>query len=535
MKKIFLYSSVAIVALMSSCRNMDDNISPNNVDPSEISPRQMLTAAQNAVFTAQAGTTNSLSNIWTNTWAGNDYYFGNPLTREYSLDISNTFGNGIWTSNYVAANNLQKIIDNGASLPLHSAIARILKAYSVQYLVDFYGDIPYSEAFKGQQNLSPKYDDDAAVYKALVLELNKAIADIENPNNATASVTASEDVIFGGVMSDWLKFAKNVKLKILLRQSKVTDATVRSFVDAELQSLATGTSDEFYTGDVTINPGYSNMNSATPNPLFSNYGAVNYTGTSINTDGWRLYKVAEYYANNVNTINFPGGDFRGPKQFGNLTLNDNQTPNQIRGRRQGAPKPAATNEWSFAFLGWKFAKNSDFANFAANGISAAGLNIATEGAKMDGYLALGSENRLLLAEAATLYPAIFTFPAATQYDEAINASYEFYGLSATQLATYKNNIQNTTVGWNGAPNKIAAIQYQRLVSLANIRQVETYINFLKTGYPAIPVADNAMFPNKPYRLIYPVSEYTGNSSNVPNVTQAQVFTKNSTTPFWNQN
>lgn len=535
MKKIFLYSSIAIVASLSSCRNMDDNISPNNVDPSEISPRQMLTAAQNQVFTAQAGTVNSLSNIWTNTWAGNDFYFGNPLTREYSLDISNTFGNGIWNANYIAANNLQKIIDNGSTLPLHSAIARILKAYSVQYLVDFYGDIPYSEAFKGQQNLSPKYDDDATVYKELVLEINKAIADIDNPANATASVTGTEDVVFHGNMANWRKFAKNIKLKILLRQSKVTDPSIRSFVDSELQSLATSQSSDFYTEDVIINPGYSNMNADTPNPLFKNYGAVDYTGTSINTNGWRLYKVAQYYANNVNGTNYAGGDFRGPKQFGNLTTNDQQVVSAIKGRKQGGPKPANANEWSFSFLGWKFTKNSDFYNFAAYGIASAGLNIATEGAKMDGYLALGAENRLLLAEAATLYPTIFTFAAATEYDAAINASYTFYGLSAAQQATYKANIINTNVGWNGAPSKIAAIQYQRLVSLANIRQVETYINFLKTGYPSIPVADNAMYPNKPYRLIYPISEYTGNSTNVPNVTQSQLFNKNSTTPFWNQN
>jgi hypothetical protein len=98
-----------------------------------------------------------------------------------------------------------------------------------------------------------------------------------------------------------------------------------------------------------------------------------------------------------------------------------------------------------------------------------------------------------------------------------------------------NNLNATSGGWTGAPSKIAAIQQQRLISLANLRQVETYVNFLKTGYPAIPVADNASYTNKPYRLVYPVSEYTGNSSNVPNVSQAQCFTKNALTPFWNQN
>lgn len=560
MKKIFLYSSIALAAFMSSCRDMDDNISPNNVDPSLISPRQTLTASENLVFSAQAGTMNSLSNVWTNTWAGNNFYFGNPLTREYSLDISNTFSTGIWTSSYVASNNLQGIINNGSSLPLHSAIARILKAYTMQYVVDFYGDAPYSEAFKGQANLAPKYDDDASIYRELVLEINKAIADIKATQasgiNGDNIVTASEDVIFAGDMDKWKLFANNIKLRILLRQSKVTDTSVRTFVDAQLQTLAASSGDyatKFYMGDVAIDPGYSNQNSSTPNPLFSNYGSVNYQGSSLNTNGWRLYKAAQYYANSVNgtTYGSAAGDYRGGQIFRKLSTSKGiQAPSSVVGLRQGGPK-LSSSEWGVSFIGWRFigaqnfnstvpaASNPDNSNLLIygmlNGDTTAGAEIATRGAAMDGYLALGSENKLLLAEAAVLYPAIFTYGSQTLYESAVTDSFAFYQLTPTHAANYLSGLNNTIVGWTGAPNKIAAIQYQRFASLANLRQVETYVNFLKTGYPNIPVADNAIFPNKPYRLIYPTSEYTGNSSNVPNVTQAQAFTKNSTTPFWNQN
>jgi hypothetical protein len=557
MKKIFLYSSIILTAFVSSCREMDDNISPNNVDPALISPRQTLTASENLVFTAQAGTMNSLSNVWTNTWAGNNFYFGNPLTREYSLDISNTFSTGIWTSNYVAASNLQTIINNGSSLPLHSSIARILKAYTMQYVVDFYGDAPYSEAFKGQENLAPKYDDDASIYRELVLEINKAIADINATQtsgiNGGNIVTGAEDVIFQGDMEKWKKFANNVKLRILLRQSKVTDATIKSFVDAQLQTLAVGGNyaDKFYTGDVAINPGYSNQNASTANPMFSNYGAVNFQGSALNTNGWRLYKAAQYYAYSVNGTSYgsAAADIRGTVMFRRISSNNNPQPaTSVLGLRQGAPKLTG-NEWSLAsVIGWGFIGSNapingtktpyntvDIYRMTQLGDTNSGAAIAEKGAAMDGFLALGAENKLLLAEAATLYPTIFTFDAQTLYTAAVQDSFSFYGLTSTQATNYLNGLNTTVVGWTGAPNKIAAIQYQRFASLANLRQVETYINFLKTGYPNIPVADNAIYPNKPYRLIYPSSEYTGNSNNVPNVTQAQAFTKNQFTPFWNQN
>ena len=541
MKKLFLYSSIALAAFTTSCREMDDNISPNNVLPEELSPRQMITAAENYVFSTQAGTLNSLSNVWTNTWAGNYYYYGNPLTLQYSLDISNTFSTGIWTSSYVAGANLQNIIDNGSKLPMHSAIARILKAYTMQYVVDFYGDVPYSEAFKRQANLTPKYDNDTEIYKNLVLEINQAIADIDATLpvlNNDNKVTTAEDVIFQGDMEKWKKFAKNVKLRILLRQSKVTDATTRTFVDAQLSTLATANPADFFLTDVTIQPGYNNSNGSTSNPLFSNYGAVNYQGGSLNNSGWRLYKVSQFYANNVNGTTYPGStDLRGSTQFRRLATNNNQqAATSVAGIKQGGAKPATGNEWSVSYLGWKFINNNaDLYAMLAAGDTEAGARIAKAGASMDGYLALDAENRLLLAEAAVLYPAKFTYDAKALYTQAVQNSFTFYGLTTAQADTYLTGLDTKAVGWTGASDKIKAIQYQRLVSLANIRQVETYVNYLKTGYPEIPLAEGAMYPNKPYRLIYPSSEYVGNSANVPNLVQSQAFSKNQYTPFWNQN
>lgn len=552
MKKIFLYSSIALTAFLSSCSDLDDNISPNNVDPSLISPRQTLSASENLVLVAQAGTMTSLSNLWTNTWAGNNFYFGNPSTREYSLDISNTFGTGIWSSSYNAANNLQQIINNGDKLPLHSAIAKILKAYTLQYVVDFYGDAPYSEAFQGQNNLTPKYDDDAAIYRNLVTGINEAIAaipDASTPIPGDIAVNANEDNIFGGDMQKWKKFAKNIKLKILLRQSKVTDPTVRSFVDAQLQTLAGADPTNFWLEDVAVNPGFSVKNGSTPNPFYNNYGAFLYDGSATNTNGWRLYKAAQYYANAVNGISYglASRDLRGSRMFRRMTTGDGlQSAANVAGIQQGAAKTSAS-EWSVSYLGGVFIGSEDYVPYTSDvstsnvyygyyyADSASKNDVAAKGGSANGYLALASENQLLLSEAAVLYPTIFTFDAQTRYNAAVNNSFSFYGLTSAQATAYLSGINTTSVGWTLSTNKIAAIQFQRLASLANLRAVETYINFLKTGYPAIPLALNAIYPNKPYRLIYPSSEYVGNSSNVPNVSQAQVFAKNQYTPFWNQN
>ena len=61
--------------------------------------------------------------------------------------------------------------------------------------------------------------------------------------------------------------------------------------------------------------------------------------------------------------------------------------------------------------------------------------------------------------------------------------------------------------------------------------VESYIDLTRTGYPVLPLPTQHLpqYNNRPYRLYYPLSEYNGNSANVPNITQAELF---QTGPFW---
>ena len=47
---------------------------------------------------------------------------------------------------------------------IHVGAGKIIKAYAIKLLVDKHGDIPYSEAWQGTANLSPKVDDAQSVY-----------------------------------------------------------------------------------------------------------------------------------------------------------------------------------------------------------------------------------------------------------------------------------------------------------------------------------------------------------------------------------
>ncbi|MCY7349268.1 MAG: SusD/RagB family nutrient-binding outer membrane lipoprotein, partial [Cytophagaceae bacterium] len=47
------------------------------------------------------------------------------------------------------------------------AIARILKAYIFQWITDRWGDVPYSQALKGNENFSPAFDRQQDIYNDL--------------------------------------------------------------------------------------------------------------------------------------------------------------------------------------------------------------------------------------------------------------------------------------------------------------------------------------------------------------------------------
>ena len=61
-----------------------------------------------------------------------------------------------------------------------------------------------------------------------------------------------------------------------------------------------------------------------------------------------------------------------------------------------------------------------------------------------------------------------------------------------------------------------------------------YIDQLRTGFPNTPLPVGASQSKRPNRLIYPSSEYSTNSANTPTVTNADLFSVNSKTPYYLQ-
>ena len=126
---------------------------------------------------------------------------------------------GEWNSAYSDyTNNLSEIIritKDDPDLVNKTAIARIMKVWAFAKVTDTYGDIPYSESSLPANEVvfSPKYDTQQSIYQDFFKELKEAAASL----NASLESYGSADLVYGGDVSKWRKFANSLRLRLALR------------------------------------------------------------------------------------------------------------------------------------------------------------------------------------------------------------------------------------------------------------------------------------------------------------------------------
>lgn len=159
----------------------------------------------------------------------------------YINSVSPTTFDGLYTNAYSnLIPDIDLIIDLSAPDGLNtiSGSVKVMKAYILFTLVDFFGDIPFSEAFQGVENPSPAADDDESVYNAALAILDEAITELQSPKGAPAN-----DLYYDGDAGKWLKFANTLKLRYYIQTRLVTNNV--SAVNALMDQVISSTSDDF--------------------------------------------------------------------------------------------------------------------------------------------------------------------------------------------------------------------------------------------------------------------------------------------------
>lgn len=532
-----ILGTAALLTLGSCKRYLDINDDPNNIPAELATPTLIFPAAVSETYRTQGIQIAQFAGLMMNSFAGNSYSYGTPFVDDYSFNLTPAYYGSIWDNLYRGIANYQLIInfnDSEGKYTKAKAAARIMKAYYFQIITDLYNDAPYSEFGKGQGNLRPKYDKAEDIYRASLADINKAIDDLEGDS---ADIDANSDIIFHGNATKWVAFGNTLKLRYLMRMSKVT-GTMATLRDAELASLS-GAS--FITADVMENPGYSSASLDKQNPFTSNFiiqpGPARPGNYTLVVPSENMAAALNGNVGNGVTANSgqPLTDAFHTKftgivdgRRGRIFTRSAATGN-VEGVRQGSTPGQPGAESGRTAVVSRLGQGL-YQGATATTTPQQSLDV---GSAYSGTLMTLAEAKFLLAEAAITFPQYFSNGQAN-FEAGVTAS--FTRLGATGAAAYITAINaRPRLGWTGSNDeKLDAIMTQKWIALTGVNEEQSYFDYSKTGYPAVPTSTLAT-KNRPYRLIYPSSEYGTNAANVPNITAADIFTKNAYTPFWNRN
>lgn len=495
-KIIKSYTLLTLAAMMTvSCSDyldVDDN--PN--DPGISTPGLTLPVAQRDLAALNATQMTYLGQFLAYNWATPSNWSANQEFARYT--VNSGFYAGIFETSYGTIfrdlTYVQNYTDASGAVDYsaYKSIATILKGFQYQYLVDLYGNVPYTEANLRSGNITPKYDDAQTVYKSVIDELTSAATLALNlPTNAENPKT--KDIINGGDMTKWAQFANTIKLRMLVRLSNTNQD---SYIRAQI-ALIDANGAGYIGSDISANPGYvDDTNKQSPF-----WGYFRKPATGLETDRGDFTVATDYAIGYLTTTNDP----RRSRLYAAA---------QANGAYKGAPQ-------STTLPG---------TGFTSRDLSKVGPGLLISSLQNQSIMTL-PESLLLQAEAiARGYISGGDAAAKAKYEQAVNASFTRLNVPspATAATTYlAQDIPN--VNWNSSPNKIEAIITQKWVALNGTSSIELWIEKTRTGFPANLPMPAEGGGKRPVRLLYPSSEISRNSLNVPAQTSESAFNDN---PFW---
>lgn len=374
-------------------------------------------------------------------------------------------GGNPWPIFYRNLRDNEIIINQSQANPafaVYEGPALIFKAYMTAGLTDIFGDVPYTEAFRGLDGVvQPKYDLQEDIYLqpgGILDNLDKGIVAIQNYNSA---IPLQGDVLFNGNLDAWVRFANSLKIKALMRISS------KENVNSRLQAI--------YDGQNYISSNFQNA-------------VFNFTSGEPNN-----FRMARLRAGDFN--NFVMSETMEEVLEG---LNDNRINVLFR--------PRVNNGNGDNFEGLLNGIDASVTSVSLSDYSLAGTVFRENTAALDANYMTAWETNFLLAEAAQR--GLINAPAQTLYETGVAQAFQYWN---TQLPA---NYLTTTAAYNAnGNNPIQQIITQKWIASV-INGYEGWIEYRRTGFPVLKNVSASLNNGLiPVRMPYPADEAALNSTN----------------------
>jgi hypothetical protein len=359
------------------------------------------------------------------------------------------------------------------------AIIEILNVYSFQNLVDIFGNVPYSQALD-INNITPAYDDAATIYNDLLSRIDAALAKLDPSFGSFGKA----DLIYGGDVTKWIKFANSLKLKLGITLADVNPSLSKSTVESAVSAGVFASNDDnallFYPGGIH------------PNPIWQ----------LVIQNGRDDFVPANTIVDLMNSLT-------DPRRSEYFTLVDTSKVQTVQ---------------KLAFSGGIYGRSNPFTKYSH-------INPTISSPTYPGILLSYDEVLFYEAEAAA---RTFSVGGTVNdlYSAAITASILSWGGTADQAAAYlaqPNVAYATATGtWQ---QKIGTQAYIALYA----RGLEGYTEWRRLDFPILNIPPSiTSYSQIPKRYTYPVNEQTLNKANYQSASAAIGGDLQTTKIFWDK-
>jgi len=468
-KHIFILSAFTVLSF--SCIDLEDmNVNPNNA--TETNPELLLTNIAYSAF-SEASTSPAYANkmfVQKDGESSEQLYKWNRYNFDY----------------YERVRDIVKMYEEAErqNKPVYKGLALFFRAHYFYKLTLHFGDIPYSEAVKGESDklYTPVYDKQEAVMAGILKDLEEANSLLKSENSII-----SGDIIYSGNLLKWRQLINAYRLKVLLSLSKKGSAggiTIASSFAAIVtnEPLMSGVEDN---GQIVFLNQQDNRY-----PFFNNSGF-----------GSGMYMDSTYIATLAKR--------KDPRLFAFVT----QKP-------KAESAGAAITDFTSYDGGDPAVPYSEVNQKVIQGNVSKPHPRYYSDPTNEPFILLGyTEQQLILAEAVV--KGWINGDDKAYYESAVKASFLFYETYAKEYSAYLGQTaaeeylkQDLVAYKSGLSNeeKTERIVIQKYIpSFLQGAGWSPFFEHLRTGYPAFRHPAGTQIP---YRWMYPQDEYNNNTENV---------------------
>ncbi len=505
LKTIYVSALAASLTMMWGCTKNFEEYNTNPYQPQTLNSAQFFSPM---ITTGTSTQENDSQHI--------EQMIGGPYGGYFTM--SNSWGNTNFNTynasdswNQVPFNTVQtkfypnyfKVQEFTQETGHYWAMAQILRVNSFHRITDMYGPIPYTKIAQGETKIP--YDSQEQVYMAMFEELDQAIETLTAYVEEFPSLRplGSNDLVYGGDYSMWLRYANSLKLRLAMRLTNVAPEMAQQ--KAEQAYMAGVMMDNSHNAYVSLH----NVD----NPYWK--AAASWGDTRTNAT---ITSYMRGYA-----------DPRAEKYFTSSSLSE--TPEfPYLGMRSGMSNLIKGNYSDYTMP--NFTNVDEVLMFCAAEVAFLRAEGALRGWNMGGT---ASE---LYAEGVELS---FDQYGVSGYDGYIsNAELTPSDYAGTGVSTSYVISTQITIAWDDTADfetNLERIITQKWIANYTLG-LEAWADFRRTGYPEIfPAVNNlsngviasGQIPN---RLRFPLTEYQGNGANVQAAAALLGGADNEATKLW---